>query len=1476
MTCAKKILLIGAAALAGVVCLVVLAAAVLTGTSLGLSAVQWGLERYVPGFKAADMKGSLLNFSARGLEYQAPGVRFSGDIDWNLSFAGLLAGRITLENLTLKDADIALDTAQASAAQTPAEQIATEAATEAAPASAAAPAQAETAAAVAAAAAGPMRLEAPLAFYLKTLDVHNVTADIDGNIVHIGRFATDAAWVKDQVTIEQMALADSSFKAAPVVEPPTVEPLGAVLERTFAAPLMPEIGAIDLPVDIELKHFELTKFTIKGEQKQEQEKTAAADKAKGEAEEQTEKAQKSAEGNATAIAEKTAEAAETQGAVAAASADDAAPAEGEGLTQKAADVAAAPSADSSAASSDASADQVVDRVAFALSARDGRVEVTDLTVRAMNAAVVGKFTVGLDARHEVKLFAVASAELPREAIPTGYAPEPIEVEASAEDRAKFFERLKKAREERKKIVAERRAKRAAANKGGKDAKAAAQPVRVQRTEEERQAAALRFKKKVEAWRSKARGELVKTIPRPPVIVALKVTGEGTLAEGIVLKGETDNIPGVQTATFEIQTQPAVAGLPVKARILAPWVRISGAELNNYVFELDGSVVDYRFASTAQAYYAMGEKMLKSTFSMSGKGSEVAAEIKEITLDSNAGRVEIAGDVDWKSEPRFAVSLQLSDIHTNEIMPETPMTAIGSFVAWGVQKAGAWHAKLQDLTILGELRGESLALTGGIETRGNGVLETPGINFTVGRNTFDVAGLVDVAKTIPELSLKAKIDAPDFSLIDPNLKGSIKGSVNLSGNAELPVMDIDVTARGIDYQGTTLESARLTGRVRSQAAVSGNMALTLTALKTAGAEMKNVTLTVKGSEWRHELALKAQGTPVSVDLKVNGSYQRLLNNWTGTFAALDARTPYGEVALEKPVRIGYFSHAGRVHVGALCLKHPQAHVCMKKDINYDLSGASDTPVSVELDKFDLAFIEKYFPGALAARGIVSAKADYTIPAGMAELPRGKLSVRSKNVTALYRMALEDFKLGLDDVALTVSNMNDSVAADWKVDITDNGDIAGNLRVTDIFGSRRLAGALSMHDLSAALVDSFLAPGDAAEGILYGDLKFGGTLDEPLIYGMTGAKDARLDSTKLPFEMLASDFKLAFDGNNSTLSGELRTPKGGISFSGAADWRTFSESRAVVTVKSDDLRVVLPPEIELDLSTNVRCEASSERIKLDGLISLPWARVSVSSLPPSTVDVSDDVVRTDRPRLKKKDKGESIPIESNLFIRVGDDVRVEAMGLKARLTGELHVIQDKGNLGLSGQITVPNGRFKAYGQDLIVRRGQFQFSGEANNPALDLEAIRNPERTADDVIAGVRVSGTANFPRVAVFSEPEKSETEALSYLLRGEGLDPSGDSDNTMITSALINLGLSQGSQVFESLGDAVGISGLGLETEGVGDSSQLVVSGYVLPGLKVKYGVGIFDSLATLTLRYRIIPRLYVEAVSGVDQALDFLYAFEF
>ena len=236
---------------------------------------------------------------------------------------------------------------------------------------------------------------------------------------------------------------------------------------------------------------------------------------------------------------------------------------------------------------------------------------------------------------------------------------------------------------------------------------------------------------------------------------------------------------------------------------------------------------------------------------------------------------------------------------------------------------------------------------------------------------------------------------------------------------------------------------------------------------------------------------------------------------------------------------------------------------------------------------------------------------------------------------------------------------------------------------------------------------------------------------------------------------------------------------------------------------------------------------------------------------------------------------IPINSNLTIHVGNNVRLEAFGLKARLTGDLKVAQDKQGLGLNGQINIPDGRFHAYGQDLIVRKGELLFSGPPDQPLLNIEAIRNQDATEDDVIAGVRVTGSADQPKAEIFSDPVMSQQEALSYLLRGQGLS-SGQSDSAAMTSMLIGMGVAQSGQVVGKIGETFGVSNLALDTEGVGDSSQVVVSGYVLPGLQVKYGVGIFDSLATLTLRYRLMPKLYVEAVSGIDQALDLLYQFEF
>lgn len=1354
-----KRLLIGTASV-----LVVLAAVpgILLGTDTGLQIIKGTLEKTVPGLKIESLSGSAFSLKADNLQYTAPGLTFRGNVSWSLNASKLLSRRVDLNAFELSEATLRIRTQEmASSASTPVPKSPTQKLDK----------------------TQTSRFKTPIAVIVKRVAIKNLQADIDGNLVNVGLLQTQAVWTQSRIDIDSVLLRDSSFQSAET--PPSDESIGSALKRTFSEVIVPTIPAIELPLDLNLKRFELSNFTIKG-----------------------------------------------------------------------------------------NPDQTVDSVTFALTAQNGAVALENIAASAMGAELTGAVTLGLDARHEMTLDLNLSALVAREAIPTGVLP--TIAEPTTEEIENFYERLKDVRAERLKAAQERRAKRRAQGIEPRKQVDAKTLTREEKRELRRKAQA-RLKRRIERWRDSVRGLLPKPEPQPPVTINLTLSGQGSLNDTLSLSGRIENVPGVQGASFVLTASPTKLGLPLSAEIRADKVEISGAIVNAVDVNLSGKAVDYALNATAKALYPVDEKhSVTADVVIRGKGSEVASHLTDFSILSNVGRVQIDGQANWEKNVRFAAALNLSGLNTKEVLPQTPLTVDGSFVIWGERQNGRWKAKLQDLTVLGELRGQSLALTGTVESHGNGIVEAPELYFAVGNNTFEFSGKADFAKDVPELDFKTKIDAPDFGLVDPNLLGSVKGTLAVTGTTRLPVINADLTARNIDYFGTTLKRGHLTGRMRSRDVVSGRLTLQLTDFKTQGVDIRKATIELRGNELRHNLTVHTEGTPISVDAKISGIYERMLGNWAGALAELKVKTAYGPVTLEKPMRLAYVPDLNRANVSKACLAHTHARLCLENDLKIDLTNRSDLRILIGLPKFDLAFIKQYFPGRFVADGIIKANADVTLPAGLSELPRGRVTVRAQDISTKYRMDLSDLKVGFNSVQLSFANAKDSIEGNWKIDIKDNGDIEGSLRMSDLFNTRTVDGALKFVAVDATLVNSFLSPGESAEGQWFGNLRFAGTLEEPLIYGRTGLFNAKLDSTKLPFEMLPSDIKLTFNGNSSTLEGHLKTPQGEVALNGSADWRTIGEGKAIVTTKGSNLRVTLPPDIEFDLTTDVTCEASSDLIKLDGAISIPWAKVSVSKLPASAVDVSDDVVRLDRPRAKKKAAGKPIPIESNLRIHIGDDVRVEAMGLKARLTGNLNVIQDNGTLGLTGQISVPSGSFKAYGQDLLVRRGEFHFVGAVANPLLDLEAIRNPDRTADDVIAGIRVTGSVDSPQVAVFTDPAKSETEALSYLIRGEGLDPSGDSDNTMITSALINLGLSQGSHVFESLGDAVGISGLGFETEGVGDSSQLVVSGYVLPGLKVKYGVGIFDSLATLTLRYRVIPRLYVEAVSGVDQALDLLYSFEF
>lgn len=967
-------------------------------------------------------------------------------------------------------------------------------------------------------------------------------------------------------------------------------------------------------------------------------------------------------------------------------------------------------------------------------------------------------------------------------------------------------------------------------------------------------------------------------PEAPQSAAVKARLAGGLLETMRLDTEIDaSIPAPIKLHVTGEASPAKAGLPLSLTVRSPGFSQDALTLSNVDVELSGSAVDYALKGRT---HLKVDEITEGDLTVEGKGTEVAASLTALTLATDRGTAVFSGDVDWRDAIRWQTDLKIDGLDTGTlIFPKAPIRLSGDMQTKGIVKGSEWAASLTGVDLQGTIQKAPLGLKGSFGMTSDGSFLSPGLDLQLGINTVHLHGEVKVADGKQRFNIESTINAPDFSRAIPGATGRAEGHFHLKGRPTFPILDVDIRASNLSFADYALKSLRLKGGIAQGKEMMGDVTLTADHLTIPGVTLTEANARLRGKERKHDLTLSWAGTPVSGEMKLSGDFLRDAATWEGSMTSAAFQTPAGDVKLAKRMTLRYQNASQSLRVGAHCWRHESAEVCLARTADVDLSGKKAFPVRLALERFDLGYLRDKLPRRTLLEGVVKGTADLTVPAGFTGIPQGRVALETEGLKGTIQMPEEDFVLGFDAFTVAGELREKRISLDWLLDIAGNGRLSGSASVTEPLGEKKLEGTLRMEDLSVAMVNPLLSAGEKAEGVIFGDLHFGGTLPAPTLTGETGIRDARIDSTKLPFEMLPSYVTLRFGERESVLEGLLKTPKGEVNIAGNASWETLETWRAKVSVKSKTLRLTVPPMAELDLSTYVSFEALPEKFRLEGLLSVPWARITVQELPESAVAVSEDEVRLDRPGSWRKaadsDK-KPVPLESALFIVVGDDVRVDAMGLKARLTGKLSVAQTQNSLGLNGQITVPFGQFRAYGQDLIVRKGEFLFSGPISNPLLTIEAIRNPERTADDVVAGVRVTGTVQRPKAVIFSEPALSEQEAFSYLIRGEGLDPSGDTDNSAITSALIGLGLSQGSGLLTEVGDAIGLTDFGIDTEGAGDSSQVVVSAYVLPGLKVKYGVGLFDSLATITLRYRVLPRLYLEAASGVDQALNLLYQFDF
>lgn len=230
-------------------------------------------------------------------------------------------------------------------------------------------------------------------------------------------------------------------------------------------------------------------------------------------------------------------------------------------------------------------------------------------------------------------------------------------------------------------------------------------------------------------------------------------------------------------------------------------------------------------------------------------------------------------------------------------------------------------------------------------------------------------------------------------------------------------------------------------------------------------------------------------------------------------------------------------------------------------------------------------------------------------------------------------------------------------------------------------------------------------------------------------------------------------------------------------------------------------------------------------------------------------------------------------NNFQIDLADDFILRGRGLDAKLKGSLSLT------GLTqhrphtiGSIQVEKGTFMAYGQVLNIERGIFNFSGTIDNPGLNIRAMRNSK----PVNAGVEITGTAFVPITKLVSDPNVAETEKLSWLILGHGMDTAGKNDYGMLSLAAGVL-LSQGQSVplQTQLARAAGLDEFSF-AGGDAESASLTFGKRLTSQLYLSYEKSMTGLLDVARLTFNITNRWSLRAEAGAESAVDVLYTFSF
>lgn len=470
------------------------------------------------------------------------------------------------------------------------------------------------------------------------------------------------------------------------------------------------------------------------------------------------------------------------------------------------------------------------------------------------------------------------------------------------------------------------------------------------------------------------------------------------------------------------------------------------------------------------------------------------------------------------------------------------------------------------------------------------------------------------------------------------------------------------------------------------------------------------------------------------------------------------------------------------------------------------------------------------------------------------------------------------LGLTDLRLAV-NVQDGV---WTIAEgfagRELGSLGGavTLRPTGLLPDAKtpVQGVLQANVSQLASWGSWVPAGWRLAGRAAATLRVDGRLGAPELHGRVEGDGIALRHLLYGVDFTDGRFALDLNGQNAELTQlEAKGGDGWLRATGRAELGAKPNAR--VEIKADKLRVLSRVDRRIVASGDATLDLGEQGLRLAGKLRADEGLIDFTRGDAPTLASDVTVLRGPRdsepapPPAPKAARSATVDIGLDF----GRDFKVRGRGLTTQLRGQLAITQkDDGPLRVTGTLDAEGGQYAAYGQKLEIERGDIRFTGGLDNPSLDLLAVR-PNL---DVRVGVQVGGTAQSPRVSLYSEPDMSDTDKLSWLLLGRAPDGLGRTDTALLQRAAVALLSGEGEG---ATGRA--LRQLGLDELSLSQSDDDTRATIVRLGKQIsrRWYVGYERSLNATTgswqLIYRIAQRFTLRAQSGDDTALDVIWTWK-